>query len=209
MAYFEYGEKEIEYLKSKDKKLGEAINRIGMVHREIIPDAFCALIYSIVGQQVSGKAANTVFDRLYAAAGGITPENVGRLELTDIQNCGMSIRKAGYIKGIAEAALSGTVEFNALHVKTDKEIIDMLTKLHGVGIWTVEMLLIFSLERPDVVSYNDSGIRKGMMKLYGIEDLKKKQFLKYREIYSPYGTTASLYLWEIAKNSYAKSVPGF
>lgn len=207
MAYFEYGEKEIKYLQSRDKKLGEAIDRIGMIRREIIPDPFCALIYSIVGQQVSGRAADTVFSRLSLAAGGITPENIGRLELTEIQNCGMSTRKAGYIKGIVEAALSGAVDFYALNSKTDKEIIDMLTKLHGVGIWTAEMLLIFSLGRPDVLSFNDFGIRKGIMKLYGIEDLTKQKFLQYRSTYSPYGTTASIYLWEIAKTSYAKFIP--
>lgn len=201
MAYFEYGEKEIQYLKSRDKKLAEAIDRIGTVRREIIPDPFCALVYSIVGQQVSGKAADTVFNRLIAAAGNITPENLGKLALKEIQNCGMSERKAGYIKGIAEAALTGAVDFKSLYRKTDKEIIDTLTGLHGVGVWTAEMLLIFSLGRPDVLSFNDFGIRKGIMKLYGINELTKKEFSKYRSIYSPYGTTASLYLWEIAKES--------
>lgn len=199
MAFFEYGETEIEYLKSRDRKLGEAIDKIGMVRREIIPDPFCALIYSIVGQQVSGKAADTVFNRLSDKAGGITPECIDNLELTEIQNCGMSLRKAGYIKGIAEASLAGVVDFANLSSKTDKEIIEILTKLRGVGVWTAEMLLIFSLGRPDVLSFNDFGIRKGIMKLYGLTDITKDIFLKYRNIYSPYCTTASIYLWEIAK----------
>lgn len=201
MAYFEYGSKEIEYLKSRDKKLAEAIDRIGYVKREIIPDPFGALVYSIVGQQVSGKAADTVFSRLSAKAGGITPENLEKLGMEEIQNCGMSLRKAGYIKGIAEAALTGAVDFENLNRKTDKEIIDILTRLHGVGVWTAEMLLIFSLGRPDVLSFNDFGIRKGIMKLHGINELTKGEFLKYRSIYSPYCTTASIYLWEIAKGS--------
>jgi len=120
MAYFEYGSKEIEYLKSRDKKLAEAIDRIGYVKREIIPDPFGALVYSIVGQQVSGKAADTVFSRLSAKAGGITPENLEKLGMEEIQNCGMSLRKAGYIKGIAEAALTGAVDFENLNRKTEE-----------------------------------------------------------------------------------------
>jgi len=82
---------------------------------------------------------------------------------------------------------------------SDEEVIKQLSLLNGVGIWTAEMLLIFSLQRPDVVSYGDLGIRKGMMKLYGLESLTKKQFESYREHYSPYGSVASLYLWELSK----------
>lgn len=201
MAYFEYGEKETGYLKSRDKKLGEAIDRIGFVKREIIPEPFCALIYSIVGQQVSGKAADTVFSRLTAKAGGITPEKLVKLEPAEIQNCGMSARKAGYIRGITEAALTGAVDFDNLHKKSDNEIINILTRLNGVGVWTAEMLLIFSLGRPDVLSFNDFGIRKGIMKLYGINELTREKFSEYRSIYSPYCTTASIYLWEIAGGS--------
>ncbi|NLX76181.1 MAG: DNA-3-methyladenine glycosylase 2 family protein [Clostridiaceae bacterium] len=198
-AYFEYGEKETGYLKSRDKKLAEAIDRIGMVRRKIIPDPFCALVHSIVEQQVSGKTAQTVFDRLNGKAGGITPENILKLETEEIRNCGMSARKAGYIRGIAEAAITGAVDFDSLKSKTDREIIETLTKLRGVGVWTAEMLLIFSLQRPDVISFNDFGIRKGIMKLYGINELTMEKFSEYRRIYSPYATTASIYLWEIAK----------
>mgnify|MGYP000858966370 CR=1 FL=1 len=207
MAYFEYGKRELEYLKSRDKKLGEAIDRIGFVKREIIPDPFRALIYSIVGQQVSGKAADTVFGRLTEKAGGITPGNLAKLETAEIQSCGMSARKAGYIKGITEAALTGAVDFGNLGKKTDDEIIKILTGLNGVGVWTAEMLLIFSLGRPDVLSFNDFGIRKGIMKLYGLNELTRGNFMQCRITFSPYCTTASIYLWEIAKDSYAQSVP--
>lgn len=207
MAYFEYGDKETSYLKSRDEKLAEAIDRIGFVKRNIIPDPFCGLIYSIVGQQISGKAADTVFSRLNDRAGGITPGNLFKLAPEEIQVCGMSARKAVYIRGIAEAALKGVVDFNSLDKRTDREIIDMLTRLPGVGVWTCEMLLIFSLCRPDVLSYNDFGIRKGIMKLHGINELTRKKFSEYRALYSPYCTTASIYLWEIAKESQVKSVP--
>lgn len=198
MHIFEYGQKEIEYLKSKDKKLGAAIDRIGIIKREVIPDTFTALVSSIVSQQISGKAADTVWNRLISLLGSITPESIGEAELSKIQGCGMSVRKAGYIKGIAEAALSGQVDFSTLHTLTDGEIIEKLSSLYGVGVWTAEMLLIFSLCRPDVVSYKDLAIRRGMMNLYGLKELPKEKFERYRKRYSPYGSVASLYLWALS-----------
>ena len=110
----------------------------------------------------------------------------------------MSLRKAGYIKGIAEAALSGQVEFGKLQFLEDEEIIKKLSALPGVGNWTVEMLLIFSLCRPDVVSYKDLAIRRGMMNLYQLEELSFQDFARYRKKYSPYGSVASLYLWALS-----------
>ncbi|NLG89525.1 MAG: DNA-3-methyladenine glycosylase 2 family protein [Clostridiaceae bacterium] len=198
MQYFEYGKTEIEYLSSRDVLLGKAIDRIGIIKRQVFPEPFKALIYSIIGQQISGKAADTVWNKLVAALGEITPETLGSVDLKCIQACGMSVRKSEYIKGIAEAALSGTVDFKKLDNMSDPDIINQLTKLRGVGVWTVEMLLIFSLCRPDVLSYNDFGIRKGIMKLHQLNEISRDQFEVFRKLYSPYGTTASLYLWEIA-----------
>lgn len=198
MQYFEYGEKEIEYLKKKDKKLGAAIESIGPIKRQITPDPFEALASSIVGQQISSKAADTVWRRLNELLGSITPAAINQAEIAQIQACGMSQRKAGYLKGIAEAAAAGDVDFNTLHTLSDEEIISKLSSLHGVGVWTAEMLLIFSLNRPDVVSYKDLAIRRGMMKLYNLKELPKEKFEKYRKRYSPYGSVASLYLWALS-----------
>lgn len=198
MQIFEYGPNEIAHLKRRDKKLGAAIDCIGMIQRKITPDPFTALISSIVSQQISKKAAETVWDRLSALVGRITPDNLARVSLAEIQCCGMSTRKAGYVQGIADSALAGTVNFDILHSLSDEEIIKQLSSLHGVGVWTAEMLLIFSLCRPDVVSYGDLAIRRGMMNLYGLRTLTKEKFDRYRKRYSPYGSVASLYLWELS-----------
>jgi DNA-3-methyladenine glycosylase II len=198
MQIFEYGQKDIDYLKSKDKKLGAAIERIGLIKRRITPDPFTALVSSVVGQQISSKAAETVWNRLNNLLGSITPESIAQAELSGIQGCGMSVRKAEYIKGVAEAAISGEVDFDSLHTLTDEEIIKKLSSLHGVGVWTAEMLLIFSLCRPDVVSYRDLAICRGMMHLYGLKELPKDKFERYRKRYSPYGSVASLYLWALS-----------
>ena len=198
MQYFVYGEQEVAHLTKKDKKLGAAIERIGAIEREVIPDSFKALIFSIVAQQISSKAANTVWGRLTEKLGDITPSKISRATIEDIQSCGMSLRKADYIKGIAKAAIDETVSFNTLHTLTDDEIIKKLSSLRGVGIWTAEMLLIFSLNRPNVVSYLDLAIRRGMMNLYGLKELSREQFERYKKRYSPYGSVASLYLWALS-----------
>lgn len=202
---FVYGQNEIDYLKRRDKKLGAAIDRIGLIQREITPDPLTALISSIVSQQISKKAAETVWNRLSIlldvqtmASQNMTPERIAQVSLSEIKACGMSERKAGYIKGIAEAALSGVVDFQKLHTLTDQEIITQLSSLHGVGVWTAEMLLIFSLNRLDVLSFKDLAICRGMMNLYGLKELPKERFERYRKRYTPYGSVASLYLWALS-----------
>ena len=199
MVFFEYGQAEIEHLKRKDKKLGAIIDKIGLIQREITPNVFSAIIQSVLSQQISTKAAQTVCNRLDNLLNhDITPKSITIAGLDAIKGCGMSQRKAGYILGIAEAALTGVVDFNTLHTLTDAEITKRLTVLNGVGVWTAEMLLIFSLGRPNVVSYGDLAIRRGIMKLYGLKELPKESFEKYRKRYSPYGSVASLYLWALS-----------
>jgi DNA-3-methyladenine glycosylase II len=200
LTYFPYGQREIEYLSLADKRLGQAINLIGPIQRPLTGDPFAALVSSIISQQISGKAAASVWQRLNTLCGTITPAGLGKLSVDDIQSCGMSKRKAEYIRGITEAALLGAVDFEVLKDLPDEEITARLTALRGVGPWTAEMVLIFSLARPDVVSWADYGIRKGMCLLYGLEELAREDFNTYRARYSPYGSVASLYLWEIAGN---------
>ncbi len=198
MKYFKYGDKEIEYLKEKDLALGKAIDRIGMVQREVNTDIFSSLISSIISQQISTVAATTVKMRLIELIGEITPENIDKADIESIQKCGMSMRKADYIKGAAMAAISNTIDFSKLHNLSDEEVTKELVSLKGVGEWTAEMLLIHSLERPNVLSYKDLAIRRGIMKLHQLEEISKKEFQIYKELYSPYGTVASIYLWEIS-----------
>jgi DNA-3-methyladenine glycosylase II len=198
MEYFQYGQKEVEYLKSKDKKLSAAIDRIGFIKREVTPETFIALISSVVAQQISKKAAATVWNRFCELIIEITPDNIVKTDEQLIQKCGMTMKKVRYIKGIANAAISGEIDFDQLDALTDDEIIKKLSSLHGVGVWTAEMLLIFSLNRPNIVSYKDLAICRGMMNLYGLKTLSKEQFEKYKKRYSPYGSVASLYLWELS-----------
>lgn len=199
MDFFEYGQVEFDYLKKQDKLLGAAMDKIGFLKRGVTRNVFKALIESIISQQISAKAAHTVCSRMdILLHHDITPQGIVNAGLDAIKSCGMSTRKATYIVGIAEAALTGTIDFTTLHTLSDAEIIKKLIGLNGVGVWTAEMLLIFSLGRPDVVSYGDLAIRRGMMNLYGLQELPKEVFEKYRKNYSPYGSVASLYLWALS-----------
>jgi DNA-3-methyladenine glycosylase II len=202
MEVFRYGTKEIEYLKARDEKLGRAIERVGMIEREVIPDLFSALVSCIVSQQISAKAADTVWSRLQERLGEITPQSVSFATVESIQQCGTSTRKAGYIKGIGDWASQDTGAIEELQNLPDDEVIRRLSALKGVGVWTAEMILIFSMRRPDVVSWGDLAIRRGMMNLYGLEELTRTQFDEYQNRYSPCGSVASLYLWELSHEEF-------
>ncbi len=195
---FRCGSKELDYLRKKDKKLGCAIDRIGLLERAIIPDLFTALIRNIVAQQISKEAMVTIWGRMKERFGDITPARFGPLSAGEIQACGMSMRKAEYICGVSRATAEGTLDLAALQDLPDEEVIERLSSLRGVGRWTAEMLLIFSMERPDVLSHGDLAIRRGIMTLYGHKTLDRERFERYKKRYSPYGSTASLYLWEVS-----------
>jgi DNA-3-methyladenine glycosylase II len=198
MQIFRYGKDAISHLRKRDRKLGQAVDEIGMIRRDVTPDLFTALVASVASQQISAKAAETVWCRMEERFGTITPERIAAAPVEEIRQCGMSLRKAGYIKGIGDAVTGGRLDLDELRELPDGEVIVRLTALKGVGIWTAEMILIFSMERPDVLSWGDLAIRRGMMKLYGVERLERAQFERYRKRYSPYGSVASLYLWEIS-----------
>lgn len=196
--FFEYSQREIDYLKNVDQLLGAGMKRLGWVEREVIPDLFTALIYAIVGQQISVKAVHTIWNRMQVCFGEITPQNITFTAVEKIQQCGLSMRKAGYIKSVSETVMCGDFKLMELYELPDEEVIRRLSKLHGIGVWTAEMLLLNSMERPDVVSWGDIAIRRGMMNLYGLTEITKEQFEKYKKQYSPYGSVASIYLWKLS-----------
>lgn len=204
MKYFSYSAVETDYLSARDPALGAAIARMGHIDREVIPNLFTALINSIAGQQISGKALATVWARLCDQLGEITPDNVLAAGEDGLRACGLSGRKAGYMLAAARAVQNGTLDIHSLVDKTDAEVIQTLIALPGVGRWTAEMLLIFSLQRPDVLAFDDLGIRKGLCRLYGWDEVTREQFEDCRARFSPYGTVASLYLWALAAEKMEK-----
>ena len=196
--YFEYGDKEIEYLKRKDKRLGEAIEKIGHIYREVDCDLFSSIVRSIVAQQISSAALNTVWTRLKEKLCDVNAETVCAASREELQACGISFKKADYIKDFANKIQSGDIDTDALRDLPDADLVSRLSEMKGIGVWTAEMLMIFCLQRPDVISYGDLAIQRGLRMLYHHRKIDRRMFEKYARRYSPYGTAASLYIWAIA-----------
>lgn len=196
--FFIYGEKEIDYLRKADSVLGAAIDEIGPIQRTVISDLFTSLVNAIVGQQISTKAADSVWKRVVEHFGEIKPETLYKASLEEIQQCGMSMRKANYIKNTATKVFTGELDVEELFTLSDEEVIKRLCELNGIGVWTAEMTLIFCMQRTNVMSWGDLGIQRGLRMLYRHPKIDKKLFQKYKNRYSPYASVASLYLWAIA-----------
>jgi DNA-3-methyladenine glycosylase II len=178
--------------------LGRAIDRIGTVRREVNPDLFSALVNSIVGQQISTKAHITIWNRMQAEFGAISPEALAVSTEERLQSCGITFKKAGYIRNIAEKVMDGGLDIAALGGMPDEGVCAALTKLNGIGVWTAEMLMLFSMRRANILSFGDLAIHRGLRMLYRHRTIPRPLFEKYRKRYSPYCSVASLYLWAIA-----------
>ncbi|BEU86695.1 DNA-3-methyladenine glycosylase [Selenomonas sp. TAMA-11512] len=192
------GEKELAYLKAKDKKLGAVIESLGVLKRPVHDDVFSAVVHHIIGQQISGKAQEAVWSRLCERVGTVNAAHLLALGREELQAVGMSFRKADYILDFAEKVTSESFDITALNGLSDAEIIAALSSLKGIGAWTAEMLMIFTLKRPDVLSFGDFGIQRGLRMLYRHREIDRRRFDRYKKRYSPYASTASLYLWAIA-----------
>lgn len=197
-VHFQYGEKEIGYLKKKDKRLAEVIDQIGMIEREVNPDLFSALVNSIIGQQISTKAHQTIWQRMQNKLGEITPETIDNLSSEELQQFGTTFKKAEYIKSIAQKVKTNEFDIDSLHSLSDEEVCAKLSQLHGIGVWTAEMLMLFSMHRPNVLSFGDLAILRGMRMVYRHRQIDKVKFNTYRKRFTPYASVASLYFWAVA-----------
>lgn len=199
--YFKYGEKEISYLKNKDKKLAEVIEKVGLIERETDPELFSALVHHIVGQQISTKAQATIWERMKKSLGAVTPETILNASVDEIRSFGISLRKVEYIKDFAEKVHTGEFDIEAAEKMEDDELIKYLTTLKGVGVWTAEMILLFCLQRPNVFSFDDLAIQRGLRMVYHHRKIDRKLFEKYKRRFSPYCSVASLYLWAVSNGA--------
>lgn len=198
MACFAYGETELAYLRSRDARLAEAIDAIGPVEREVDDDLFSSVVHQIVGQQISTKALATIWVRMRERLGIVDASHVLDAGRDGLQALGISFRKADYLLDFAERVQDGSFDLDAVAALPDEQAISALVSLKGVGRWTAEMILLFCLQRPDVLSFDDLAIQRGMRMLYHHRRITPQLFAKYRRRYSPYGSVASLYLWAIA-----------
>jgi DNA-3-methyladenine glycosylase II len=195
-------------LAASDPTMAELIERVGEIdlatrlqrRKEERPaDAYGALLRAIVGQQLSTKAARTIYLRVLDIFDGTTPspEQLLAAKETDLRAAGLSGRKVEYVRDLASHVLSGELELERLDDLADEEAIEEIVAVRGLGRWTAEMFLIFHLERPDVLSGGDLGIRKAVQIEYALEEMPTpERVLEIGEPWRPHRSLASLYLWE-------------
>ncbi|MGN6216257.1 MAG: DNA-3-methyladenine glycosylase family protein [Solirubrobacterales bacterium] len=197
-----------KHLAAADPTMAALIERVGKIdlstrlqrRKEERPaDAYGALLRAIVGQQLSTKAARTIYLRVLDLFGGTTPspEQLLTAREQDLRAAGLSGRKIEYVRDLASHVLGGELELERLDQLGDEEVIEEIVAVRGLGRWTAEMFLLFHLERPDVLSGGDLGIRKAVQVEYGLREIPPPtRVLEIGEPWRPYRSLASLYLWE-------------
>jgi DNA-3-methyladenine glycosylase II len=207
------GAGEREALAATDPTMAALIERIGEIDLETRlerraeerpGDAYGALLRAIVGQQLSTKAARTIYLRVLEIFGGETPSPEQLLDASteDLRGAGLSGRKVEYLRDLASHVLSGELELDRLDELSDERAIEEIVAVRGLGRWTAEMFLLFHLQRPDILSGGDLGIRKAIQIEYGLEEMPSpEEAERLGERWSPHRSLASLYLWESLHNA--------
>ena len=191
----------IEHLKKSDPVLSAIIDRVGDYGIQFRQPDFETLVKSIVYQQLSGRVASVIFDRLAAAARpkmtpNMTPASVLKLRPSRMRKLGLSTQKTAYIRDLARHTRDGRVVFHELHGLSDQAVIERLTQVKGIGVWTAHMFLIFALQRHDVLPTGDLGIRNAIRKAYGMAELPTGAEMEtLAAAWRPFCTVASWYLW--------------
>ncbi len=186
------------HLRNRCPHMRRVIERVGPCGLRLERDRFMMLVRSIVSQQISGHAARAIQRRLIEAAapGKLDAPAILRLGEERLRAAGCSGQKVRYLLSLAEHVETGAVNLRSISRKSDEEIVTALTQIKGIGVWTAQMFLMFSLGRPDVFPYDDLGVRQAIRNFHGLDDLpKKQQSLRFAEPWRPYATVASWYCW--------------
>lgn len=189
--------KALNHLKKSDPVLRAIIERVGPCRMEFGLPEFSSLAEAIVYQQLNGKAAVTIFNRFAALAGEpLTPEGILKLSDAQLRSVGLSKQKSAYLKDLAAKTAAGLLDFSRLPGLPDDEVIEHLTQVKGIGVWTAHMFLMFSLRRPDVLPTGDYGVQVAMRKHYKKRKLPKpKDMEKIAKAWAPYRSVACWYMW--------------
>jgi DNA-3-methyladenine glycosylase II len=188
----------IKHLKKSDPVMAAIIQRVGRYAMQYREPSFESLVRSIVYQQLSGRVASVIFGRLHAAAGEehLTPAGIMKLRPEKMRKLGLSAQKTLYIRELAKHTKRGSIVFESLSETDDASVIEHLTRVKGIGVWTAQMFLMFALRREDVLPLADLGIRSAMKKAYGLDDLPKPaEMEKIAGAWKPYTSVACWYLW--------------
>lgn len=196
----QYWDDACRHLSRRDRVMKRLIPRFGEARLQSRGDAFTTLARSIVGQQISVKAAQSVWERVAAAVGGaptrLAPAAVMRLDLASLRACGLSARKSEYLRDLAAHFADGRVHVVNWRSMDDESIIGELVAIRGIGRWTAEMFLIFHLMRPDVLPLDDIGLLKGIsVNYFSGEPVSRSEAREVGEAWSPFRSVATWYIW--------------
>lgn len=182
-----------------DSLMKKLVEIIGDIELPLRPDYFLSLVRSMIGQQISVQAASAIFGRLETLLGNhVTPVAILEKSDEDLRGIGLSIRKIAYLKDLSKKIDTGEIKLDQLDKLDNKEVIKLLTSIKGIGKWTAEMFLIFSLRRMDVLALDDIGIQRGAKWLYQVDKSKRRTILVEKaDLWTPHFTIASIYLWEV------------
>jgi DNA-3-methyladenine glycosylase II len=189
--------KAVNHLKNCDPVLRAIIEHVGPCRMEFSVPEFSSLAEAIIYQQLNGKAAVTIFKRFSDLAGDpLTPEGILKLSDAQLRSVGLSKQKSSYLKDLAAKTASALLNFNGLHELSDDEVIEHLTQVKGIGVWTAHMFLIFSLRRPNILPTGDYGVQVAVKKHYRKRKLPKaKDMEKIARAWEPYRSVACWYMW--------------
>ena len=191
----------LRHLNNVDQRMGKLIDKFGPPNFNLINNYYESLVRSIVYQQLSGKAASIIYERfldLFVFDIYPEPKNVLAVSIETLRSSGLSYQKANYIRDLSEKWQDGTVNLSDIDSMTDEEISSELIKVKGIGQWTADMFLMFTLGRPDVFPFGDLGIQKGVMILTNMNRLPtQKEMERKTKKWQPYRTVAAWYLWKL------------
>lgn len=188
----------LRHLRRRDPVLKEVIRAVGPFRLKRQTNRYEALLRSIIAQQISSRAAHSIYTRLHHTIGAkrLTPQLIGGLPDEAIRGVGISPQKLRYVRDLTERVLSGTLPLHSLHRLSDEDVIAELIAVKGIGVWTAQMFLMFSLGRADVLPHGDLGIQSAMKRLYELETLPSRETChRVAEPWRPYATYACWYLW--------------
>ena len=187
----------LTHLRNCDPILAAIIERVGEFKMQYREPAFATLVRSIVFQQLHGRAATTIFNRLLEKAGGeLTPESILKLRTSQMRALGLSRQKLTYIRDLAKKTKTGEVDFASLPQLSDEQVLKQLTQIKGIGIWTAHMFLMFALRRENILPTGDLGVRIAMRKAYGMKVLPQPVTMqRLAKNWHPYCSIASWYMW--------------
>ena len=194
-------------LLNRDEKMRVLIRKFGWPYFDPKQDYFQSLVRSIVFQQLSGKAANTIYERfvnLIPKTVTLSPKEVLKLDKDEMRKTGLSFQKINYLRNLAYFFENNSFQKKDVERMNDEEISNALTQIKGIGQWTVDMFLMFTLNRADILPYTDLGIQKGFKKIFNMNNLpSKKEMETHSKIWRPYRTIACWYLWRTVDDAFA------